>query len=137
MGHRDNRSSLPLLVQGGVDGGLGLRVQRGRGLIEHEDRWVVEDGACESDPLALSPRELPTALAHCGVVPLRQGQYEIVNLGRLGCCFYLPVRRIELAQGYVLAYGGVVEECILEDGPELASQRFLSNVSQVLSIHAH
>src|SRR3954452_7231426 len=42
-----------------------------------------------------------------------------------------------LPQGYVLADGCVVEERLLEDGADLASQRFLSELAQVLAVHAH
>ena len=51
-----------------LDRGLDLAVERGGGLVEHQDRRVLEDHARDRDALALAAGELDAALADLGVV---------------------------------------------------------------------
>ena len=53
------------------DHGLGLRVDRGGGLVEDEDRRVLDEGAGDADALALASGELCATLAELRVVALR------------------------------------------------------------------
>src|SRR6478735_3599102 len=57
--------------------------------VEHQDRRIAHDGARQGDALALSARELLTALADLRVVTLRQLRDEVVRLGRFGGLFDL------------------------------------------------
>ena len=51
-----------------LDASLDLAVERRRGLIEHQDRRVLEDHPRDRDALPLPARELDPALAHMRVV---------------------------------------------------------------------
>ena len=51
-----------------LDRGLDLAVERGGGLVEHQDRRVLQDHAGDGDALALAAGELDAALADMGVV---------------------------------------------------------------------
>src|SRR5581483_11610058 len=44
--------------------GLGERVNAGRGLVEDDDRGVLEQHACQGDELTLTHRERPARLAY-------------------------------------------------------------------------
>src|SRR5215470_4711247 len=46
-----------------LDRGLDLAVERGGRLIEHQDRRILQDHACDGDALALAAGELDAALA--------------------------------------------------------------------------
>src|SRR5215218_6134980 len=62
---------------------LGLGVHRAGGLVEDQDRRVLDDGAGDRQPLALATGELDPALADQRLVPLRQRGHEAVELGEL------------------------------------------------------
>ncbi len=59
-------------------------VERGRGLVEHEYRRVLEDRPSDCDTLLLAARELEPALADDSVVLLGQRADEVVHVCRLG-----------------------------------------------------
>jgi hypothetical protein len=63
---------------------LGLDVERGGGLVQHQDRGVGQEGAGDGHALALAARQLDAALADQGVVALGQAQDEVVGAGLLG-----------------------------------------------------
>ena len=65
--------SLGDLAQRGVDLLLGARVDRRRGVVEHEDARVGEHRASDGDALPLTPRQREPALADGGVVPVGEG----------------------------------------------------------------
>ena len=56
------------LVEIVLDRRLDLEVERGGGLVEHQDRRVLQQHAGDRDTLALAAGELDAALAHMGVV---------------------------------------------------------------------
>ena len=41
-------------IQGPLNGGLGFVVDSGGGLIEHQHRWIFEDGSGQGNALALT-----------------------------------------------------------------------------------
>ena len=51
---------------------LALRIERAGGLVEQQDRRILEDGARDGDALLLAAREPRAALAEEGVVAFRQ-----------------------------------------------------------------
>src|SRR5437879_3234349 len=56
-----------------LDRGLALRVDRGERLVQDQDRRVAQERAGDRDALALAGGETHPALAHHGLVSLRQG----------------------------------------------------------------
>ena len=76
-------------VQALLDRGLDLGVERAGGLVEQQDRRVLEHHARDRDALALAARELDAALADMRVVARRplaspSAGDELVRLGALG-----------------------------------------------------
>jgi hypothetical protein len=67
-------------VEGVLDLLLGEGVERRGRLVEDEDRRALQDRAGDGDALLLAARELQAALAHGGVVALRQRRDEAVDL---------------------------------------------------------
>ena len=65
---RDRGAARARGVDGLLDRLLGLRVERARGLVEDEDRGVLEQRARDRDALALAAGQLDAALADQGVV---------------------------------------------------------------------
>ena len=57
-----------------LDQPLALGVERRGGLVEQQDRRVLEQGPRDGQPLALAARDLHAALADHRVVALRRGR---------------------------------------------------------------
>ena len=56
-------------VEARLDRGLDLAVERRGGLVEHQNRRVLEDDARDGDTLALAAGQFDAALADMGVSP--------------------------------------------------------------------
>ena len=82
VGDRDRRSSLGKPLERLLDEALGLRVERRRRLVEHEDRRVAEHGARDRHALLLAAREAVAALADDRVVAVGERGDQLVDLGR-------------------------------------------------------
>src|SRR5690349_13311177 len=63
-----------------LDCPLGVRVQRGRRLVEDQDRRVFENRACDGDALSLAAGQHDAALADDRLVLLRQRGDETVDV---------------------------------------------------------
>ena len=77
---------------------LRLRVERGRRLVEHEDRRVAQHGPRDRDPLLLAAREAVAALADDRVVALRQRRDQVVDLRGAGSLLDLLVGRVRASR---------------------------------------
>lgn len=82
VGHHDGGAALHKARKGLLHGGLTLRIERTRGLIQHEDGAVGQHGAGDGDTLALTARQLDAALTGDGVEPLGQILDELERVGR-------------------------------------------------------
>ena len=90
-----------------LDAPLGVQVDVGGGLVEHQDARVGDQRAGERDQLALSGGELRAALTDLGVVAAVQFGDELVDAHRGG-------RRADL----LLVGVGAAEGDVLTDVPE-------------------
>jgi hypothetical protein len=68
----DHGAVLGEVIDGLLHLGLGLRVERGGGFVEHEDRRVADEGARDGDALALAAAQALAAFAEMRVVAVRQ-----------------------------------------------------------------
>ena len=66
----------------GLNRPLGFGVHGTGGLVEDHHGCVLEDGAGDAEPLALSAGKPDAALAHHGLVALRKGLHELMQLRR-------------------------------------------------------
>src|SRR5688572_1683118 len=102
VGDRDHRLAFHQLEQLLLDCELDLAVERGGGLVEHQDRRVLEDHARERNALALAAGKLDAALADVRFVadvvsPVPQADDEVVRLGLGGRGQHLGVARVRTA----------------------------------------
>ena len=118
-------------AQGLADRGLGGGVDGGRGVVEHEDPGVVEQGAGERHALALAARERQAPLADAGVVAVGQGVDEPVGLrgGRGGADLLLG--GVGAAVGDVGPHGVGEEERLLEHHADRAAQGVEAQLAHV------
>ena len=97
--------------------------------IEHAR--VDDERPRDRDPLALPARERDPALADHRVVPVGQPVDELLRLRELGRALDLLVRRVDDAEGDVLAHGRREEERILRDDADRAPERAERHVAHV------
>ena len=63
------------------DRALGDGVERGRGVVEHEDRGAGDEGAGQGQPLPLATGEGHAPIAETGVQPLGEPGDDLVGRG--------------------------------------------------------
>jgi hypothetical protein len=83
---RDNQRSAVFhqALQRLLDQSLGFGIQRAGGLVQHQDRRVLEDRPGNRDALALTAGQRIAGLPDLGVYPLRHARDEFHRVGRLG-----------------------------------------------------
>ena len=89
-------------IEGFLDDGLVLGVDRGEGLVEDQDRSVAQERSRDRQALALAARELGPALADEGGIARRQGLDEGMGVGRARRGLDLGVLGVGLAEPQVL-----------------------------------
>uniref|UniRef100_A0A0A8XUT2 Uncharacterized protein n=1 Tax=Arundo donax TaxID=35708 RepID=A0A0A8XUT2_ARUDO len=72
---------------------LRLGVERAGGLVQQQDRRVLEHGAGDGDPLLLTAGQLQAAITHLGVVAVGQLDDEGVGVSDPGGLLHLRLRR--------------------------------------------
>ena len=123
VGDRDRRPALGQPLERLLDGALGLRVERGRRLVEDEDRRVAQDRPRDRDPLPLAAREAVAALADDGLVAVREAGDQLVDLRRARGLLDLLVGRVGPREAEVVAHARVEEVRLLADDADRVRER--------------
>ncbi len=139
MRHRDDGLSFHQRVEIFLNGLLHFEVERAGGLVEHQDRRVLEQHARDGDALALPARELHTALADMRVVtlpPLRIDKMrdELVGMGLAGCRLDVCHARVGIAVADVVDHGTVQQRGVLRHHADRGAQRILRRPGDILSV---
>ena len=124
------------VVERGVDDGLGVAVDRGGGLVEHEDLRANQQHPRQRDALALAARQRRAALADLRVVAVRHRHDHVVDVRGTGRGLDVGVGRARRAQCDVLGDGGREEERLLEHHADVAAERRLRHAPDVLPVDA-
>ena len=113
---------------------LGVAVERGRGLVEKEDRRRLEDGAGDGDTLLFAAGELEAALADFGFVAFRRQPDEAVDLRHPRRLLHLGVGRVPAAVADVVTDGVVEQHRVLRDHADGGAQRCLRDVADIFAV---
>src|SRR5262249_55067739 len=113
------------------DDALRLRVDRRRGLVEDEDRRLLEKSARDRDPLPLSTGEQDASLAEDGAVAVRQPLDEGVCVRVSGRLYDLVLRGVETAVADVLLDRAGEQQRLLMYEADLAPERLEREVPYV------
>ena len=134
---RDNqrRAVLHELIQACLHGAFGLGIERGGGLIEHENRRVFQHGAGHGHTLLLTAGELQAALTNDGVVAIWELLDEAVRIGAFGHGDDLVHRRAGFAVGDVLLDGAGEKIGLLEHHTDRCAQAFCRELGHVMTQH--
>src|ERR1700693_2442909 len=121
---RDHQGRAPAheLSQRRLHQPLGFGIERARSVIEQQNRWILENGACDGDALPLPAGEARAALTQEGLVSIRQRAQKLIGCrgarGRLD----LRIARPRTTVGDVLARAGAEQHRILWYEPDLLAQ---------------
>ena len=131
MGDHHDGSALSPRGQILEDLHFGFRVQRGGGLIQDENRGVLDHRASDRQPLSLARGELAAALAKLAMVSALLLLNELVrarHLGRRLDCFIAGVRD-RVAD--VLGDGRAKQQVLLQGYRNVAAQALDLELSQI------
>ena len=83
---RDDERRAPLhdALQSALHEHLVFCIECARGLVEQQDRRILQDGTCNGKPLALAARQRDAALTQAGLIAFWQSANEGIGLGGLG-----------------------------------------------------
>src|SRR3984893_17263463 len=106
---------------------FGVGVNAGEGVVENEDAWAAEKGACNGGALLLASGERDAAFADGGVVAFGETFDVLGNIGGFGGGFDVVQLRLAVflcyAEGDVFADGVAEEEGFLGNEADAAAQR--------------
>src|SRR5262249_5410696 len=97
-------------------------------------RRIFQERSGDGDALALSPRQLYSAIANDGRKAPRQCLDEISAPGKIRCLDDLIIRRIGAAVADVLLCGSMKQREILGYGRNGGAQAFLRDARDILSV---
>ena len=117
--------------------GVGLRVDRGGGVVEDQNLRLLQDRTGDAETLLLTTGDVGTALGDEGVVLVREGLDELVRLGELTCGDELFVTRLRVAPAEVLCDGAGEEDVLLKHDGDLVTQELEVVLSYVDTADQH
>ncbi len=83
VGDGEGGEAVAHALDDGLDLGLGLGIDVGRGLVEQQDGGLQVEHAGEGQQLPLPGAELLPALAHLGIQALGQAAHQVLELALL------------------------------------------------------
>ena len=137
VGDHERGAAAHRLAQRLLDRLLGRGVDRGGGVVEHEDARVDHQRPRDRDPLALAAGERQPALADHGVVAVGQLGDEARRLRALGGPLDLLAGGVRPPVGDVVVDGGAEQERVVGDDADLRAQRVELDVADVGAVDQH
>src|ERR1700722_15088524 len=134
VGDDDGGAARAELCDRVLDVALRLRIERGGGFVQQDDRRILDERARDGDAVALAARQLQPALAHGRVVAGRKRHDEFVRMRRRGGRPDLRLARTRPAKGYVVADRPVEEIDVLAHIADLPAQRSPRHGRDVLAV---
>src|SRR6267142_2711675 len=117
-----------------LDQGLRFGIEARRRLVEDQDRRVGKKRARQRDALPLAARQLDAAFADQRAVALRQSQDELMRVGKTRGLLDRRHAGARPAVGDVLGQRAVKQDRILLHDRDLAAQRMLRRLSDILTV---
>ena len=110
------------------------RVERGRGLVEHEHGRLGEEGAGDGDPLSLARRQRPAPLAHRRVIAVRQTVHKRGEARGANRRRQLVIGRLGSRVPQVLGERGMKDEGLLVDECDVSPDVLERQVPQIVAV---
>ena len=113
---------------------LALRIERRRRLVEDQNAWILQDGACDRDALTLTARKIQAAFTDLRLISFGKLQDEFLGVRRTRCLLDLLVRRVEPAVADVFAHTARKEHRFLRHDADLLAQGVERHVAHVVTV---
>ena len=117
-----------------LDLALGADVDRRGCFVEDQDARVGEQRAGECEQLALAERQPEAALAELRVVAVLELLDPLVGTDGAGCFLDVAAAGVGPAECDVLGHAAREQEAFLWHDPELAAQRLLRDIAEVVAV---
>ena len=137
VGDHDRGPTVDDRVDRALDLLLSDRIDRGRGLIEHQDARIGQDRAGKGDELLFACREHVAALAHVGLQPLFEPGDHLVRGDELQSPFDLLVRGFGLGVEQVFPHRAGKQMRRLKHIADRAVQPELRALARVAAVDEH
>ena len=124
-------------VDGLLDPLLRYGIQRGGGLVEYEDRGVLQKHAGNRQPLLFATGQLEPPVAHHGVQALRLVLHEIPDVGLFQRRLHLGLGGVGLGIQQIIADRAVEQVGLLADHPHLRPQEAQVELAHVDAVEGH
>src|SRR5437868_13402554 len=111
-----------------------MAVERGSGLVKHQDGRRLENRAGNGDTLLLAAGKLQAALAHLGLVALGRQSNEVVDLGEPRRLLDFRVARFPAAVADVVADRIIKQDRVRRHDPDCRPQRMLRALDKYLTL---
>src|ERR1700733_3016317 len=134
MRNHKNRPPLHQVRQRRLHKLFALHVQRRGGLIQNQNRGILQNCPCNCQPLPLASAQPRALLANLCVVPLRHIQNKIMRQRHPRRLFHLAHRDIRLSIGNVVPHSVVEQHRLLRHLSDLLSQGSDRHIPQVMPI---
>ena len=122
VGNADDGAIFGEVVDGFLDFGFGLGIERGGGFVEDKDGRVADKGAGDGDALALATGEALAAFAEGRVVAVGQCADEVVRVGFAGGLDDFVAGGADFSVADIFGDGAIEEEDVLADERELRAE---------------
>ena len=137
MGDRDGRPAPGCVVEGGLDGALGLVVEGAGGLVEDEHRRVAQQRPRDGEPLLLAAGEPVPAGADHGVVAVGEAGEHVVDPRGPAGVLDLGVGRARAGVPQVVAHRRVQQVGVLADHADDLGEVGEAYVAHVDAVDQH
>ena len=115
MGDHYGRTVLHQVLQRFLYQTFGFRIQGGCGLIQDQDRGILQDRTGDTDSLALSTRQFSTSVTYIGIVTFLTRYDKIVSVSDAGGFLHLFHRSSFHSKSDIVEEGIVKQDSLLID----------------------
>src|SRR5215468_8124270 len=134
MSDRDHSASRSKFRQSLLNLLFRFRIERRRGFVEQKNRRVLQNSACDSEPLLLAAGKKAAFVPNHRVVTLWLSHDELVRVSCLGGFVNLFLCRVQPSELDVVKDRVVKQKRLLSDEPDLIAQRFLRDRTQITAV---
>ena len=113
MGYCNRRTSFHQTFQRFLYQTFGFRIQSRSSLIQNQNRRILQDSACDTDPLPLATRKLTSTITDVGVVAILFLHNKVMCIGDLRSLNHLLHSRIFYTESNIIKEGIIKQNSFL------------------------
>ena len=129
-----SRRALGIILETLIYPVLGLRIDAGRRVVQHDNAALKEERTRERGALPLTAGEAGAAFANAVLVTIWKLHDEVMGLGGLSRGDDLFHARIGATVGNVVRHGVRKQHWLLQRDADLLSQRILGDIPHIVAV---